>query len=86
MPLSIPASAACPVNGSGQVLGEEAMHQKFQAMAQGRTDYVVDAFPVHTEKFGTMLCLAGTEEAIYVTREQAKTFFGLVEPANGDKP
>lgn len=62
------------------------MHQKFQAMAQGRTDYVVDAFPIHNDEFGTMLTLAGTEEAIYVNREQAKTFFGLVEPGAEDKP
>jgi hypothetical protein len=35
------------------------------------------------------MTICATEEAVYITREQAKAFFGLVEPLPfnaGDKP
>lgn len=56
------------------------MHQPFQAMAQGEHDYSVDVFPIAHPTYGTLMVIGAQEGAIYITREQAKEFFGLVEP------
>jgi hypothetical protein len=53
------------------------LHGEFPAMAQGRTDYTLPAFPTTNNEFGTMLTIAATEEAVYVTKAQAMAFFGL---------
>lgn len=55
----------------------EAAYAPFKAMAQGRVDFEVDAIYVNTNDYGPLMALAGTEECIYVTREQAKRFFGF---------
>jgi hypothetical protein len=51
---------------------------EFKAMAQGRTDYIVDVFLTNT-LHGKFMTIAGTEEAIYISKEQAKAFFDLIE-------
>lgn len=56
------------------------MHQQFLAMAQGKNDYSVHAFPTTSKEFGTMITLGAEEGAIYITKAQAMEFFGLVEP------
>lgn len=48
-------------------------------MVQGRCDYSIDAIPVNGKLYGTLMCICADEGAIYVTKEQAKEFFGLVD-------
>lgn len=55
------------------------INQEFRALAQGRCDYVVNVISNHTQ-VGHFMTICATEEAIYISREQAKAFFGLVEP------
>lgn len=43
-------------------------------------DYALEALAVYTKDDGVILAIASEEGPIYVTREQAKAFFGLVEP------
>lgn len=50
---------------------------KFKAMAQGKADYEVEVIPVSDGKHGTMMCVCTEEGAIYITKEQAKGFFGF---------
>ena len=60
------------------------MYEEFQAMAQGKCDYTLPVIKTETTKFGPMMTIMATEEAIYITKEQAMEFFGLVDP--GDNP
>lgn len=55
--------------------GRPYKDQKISLHAGGRIDGRVEGF----EHMGT-LCLPGKDGAIFITREQAKEFFGLVEP------
>ncbi len=57
----------------------QAKGDSFIAIAQGACDYSVEVIPVgrEDEKFGQMMCLCTQEGAIYITKEQAKAFFGL---------
>lgn len=55
------------------------MHEQFDAMAQGRCDYTIQVIATSTPKFGTMMTICATEEAVYITKEQAMKFFGLVD-------
>jgi len=50
---------------------------EFKAMAQGRTDYIVDVFVTNT-RYGKFMTVGATEEAIYISKEQAMAFFNLV--------
>ncbi len=62
---------------------------EFTALAQGKTDYTVQVIHTNPESYGDLMTICATEEAVYITREQAKAFFGLVEPLPfnaGDKP
>ena len=52
----------------------------FLAMAQGRTDYVVNVICTRCSEHGELMTICATEEAVYITREPAKAFFGLVDP------
>lgn len=56
---------------------------KCRVMAQGATDYTLEAFAIggESEEHGRMLTIGAQEGAIYVTKEHAKAFFGLVEPS-----
>ena len=60
-----------------------AMYEKFEAMAQGKQDYSVPAFPVKTETYGTLLALGTPDAVLYITKEQAMNFFDLVEKPKG---
>ena len=53
---------------------------EFKAMAQGRCDYVVAVIHTNADKFGDMMTICATDEAVYITREQAVAFFGLIDP------
>lgn len=53
---------------------------EFTALAQGQTDYTVQVIHTNPEPYGDLMTICATEEAVYITREQAKAFFGLVEP------
>jgi hypothetical protein len=55
------------------------MYEDFEAMAQGACDYRVAVIETSTEEFGSMMTICATEEAVYITKEQAMKFFGLVE-------
>ena len=55
-------------------------HKEFKALAQGKSDYEVEVIPIKSNgRFGTMMCVCADEGAIYVTKQQAKEFFGLEE-------
>lgn len=56
-------------------------HQPFTAMAQGHTDYNVDVIAIDSRNYGMLMTICATEEAVYITKEQAMAFFDLV-PAN----
>lgn len=60
------------------------MFKSFTTSAQGANDFSVEVISV---KAGTeaMMAIMATTEAIYITREQAMEFFGLV-PAPAVKP
>jgi hypothetical protein len=53
--------------------------QPFMAMAQGEVDYAVKVIPMKSEQYGDLMVVMATEEAVYVTKDQAKRFFNLVE-------
>jgi hypothetical protein len=53
---------------------------EFRALAQGKCDYVVEVILTKTERFGEMMTVCATEEAVYVSKAQVMAFFGLVEP------
>lgn len=59
----------------------EKPYLPFFAMAQGKTDYTVEALNING-----MLTLCATEEAVYVTKQQAMAFFGLIDPAALSQP
>ena len=46
--------------------------RRFKALAQGKTDYTVEV-----DEVNGMMCVMATEEAVYITREQAVRFFSL---------
>ena len=50
----------------------------FEAMDQGVVDYTVDVIPVNGVA-GTIMGLPTEEGCVYITKEQAKDFFGLTE-------
>lgn len=51
----------------------------FKALAQGKCDYVVDVIHTNTERYGHMMTICASDEAVYVTKAQAMAFFGLIE-------
>jgi hypothetical protein len=57
---------------------KRVVSKKFKAMAQGRVDYSVDVIPVESNgNFGTMMGICTEEGAVYITKQQAKEFFGF---------
>lgn len=53
-------------------------YQSFQAMAQGAmVDGSVEVFPINSNNHGTMMCIGTEFGPVYITKEQAKTFFDL---------
>lgn len=58
---------------------EKNPDDEFYAMAQGVADYNLPVIRIPHEKYGDMLTIMATEEAIYITKEQAMKFWGLVE-------
>jgi hypothetical protein len=53
--------------------------QPFMAMAQGVVDYAVEVVPMKSEQYGDLMAVIATAEAVYITKDQAKRFFNLVE-------
>lgn len=51
----------------------------FKALAQGEVDYAVDVIHTRLPGQGDRMTICAQEGAIYITREQAKAFFGLTE-------
>ncbi len=49
----------------------------FKAMAHSRGDYTVDVIKTESKFFGNMMTILATEEAIYITKDQASEFFGF---------
>lgn len=49
-------------------------YQDFVADAQGATDYTVEVFAVNQK-----MVIATSDGAVYITKEQAMNFFGLVD-------
>lgn len=51
----------------------------FMAMTQDQfLSGLTEVFAVHTNKFGILMCIGSEEGVTYITREQAKAFFGFV--------
>ena len=57
-------------------------HGNFMALAQGKCDYVLEVRHTKPERYGDMMTICATEEAVYITKQQAMAFFGLVEPTS----
>ena len=55
------------------------MGTELYVMAQGKHDYELPAIRINSEKHGDMMVIMSEEGAIYVTKEQAMKFWGLVE-------
>jgi len=51
----------------------------FEAMYQGRADGTQEVFPSTAEGYGLMMCTGSQDGVVYITREQAKAFFGFSE-------
>lgn len=56
-----------------------SMHKEFLAMAQGIVDFSVQVFPSYVEEYGTMMVIPTSDGFVYITKEQARVFFGLTE-------
>lgn len=81
--LAITQSSAEPATAAEPPL----RYQPFDVLAQGRQDYALPGFAIETREQGTMLVVGATEEAVYLSKEQAKTFFGLIDnPAYDGQP
>ena len=59
-----------------------APYQPFSVMAQSEIDYDLPVICTEAALYGKMLTICTPDAAIYVTREQAKEFFGLAEKPN----
>jgi len=55
------------------------METVMYVMAQGKVDYELEVIRVYTKQSGDMMTIVTEEGAIYVTKEQAMKFWGLVE-------
>lgn len=53
-------------------------HIGFSAQAQSDHDFIVDVIPVRFQGEETQMAICASQEAIYITKEQAMQFFGLV--------
>lgn len=51
----------------------------FEAMYQGRADGIQEVFPSIADGYGLMMCTESQDGVVYITREQAKAFFGFSE-------
>ena len=61
------------------------MHKPFLAQTQGIVDYSTDVIPVDPYCDGNVLMtICAIEGAIYITKQQAMNFFGLIDPTNTD--
>lgn len=55
----------------------EGKHGAFRCLAQGACDYSLDVMSGDTKDYGIMMIIGATEEAVYISREQAAVFFGF---------
>jgi hypothetical protein len=55
------------------------MHEEFLAIAQGIADGIVPVFAIESENFDTLMTIGTEDGYIYITKEQARVFFGLTE-------
>lgn len=56
-----------------------APYKPFELMAQGRCDFLVEAFPTKLGENDIALYIDTSEGAVYITKEQAMRFFNLKE-------
>lgn len=56
---------------------EKCKEEEFYVMAQGVVDYSLPVIRMGHDVYGDMLTIMATEEAIYVTKEQAMEFWNL---------
>lgn len=56
------------------------MHFPFNALAQGKHDYQIAVIKTIGNDGVPYMTVCATEEAVYITKEQAMKFFGLVDP------
>ena len=67
---------------------KELIHQPFKALAQGEQgDYSIPVIPVrlvskdNPVQVEPIMSICSQQGPIYISKEQAMTFFGLVEPS-----
>lgn len=61
-------------------IAEINKYQSFMATQQGPFgDWLVEVFGVINENRGTMMCVPTEQGPVYITKQQAMDFFGLVE-------
>lgn len=58
---------------------EKNKDDEFYVMAQGVVDYSLPVIRMKHDEYGDMLTIMATEEAIYITKEQAMKFWNLVD-------
>lgn len=61
------------------IVEAQARHQPFMAMAQGKFDYSVEVIHQDIAPYGPLMVVCATEEAVYITKQQAMDFFCLVD-------
>ena len=52
-------------------------HEEFKAVCQGEVDWTVQVVHGNMKDLGHCMVIGTEEGAIYITKEQAKIFFGL---------
>lgn len=52
-------------------------HSEFNIICQGSVDFALPVIPVNLKEYGIVMCVVTKEGALYITKEQAKEFFGL---------
>jgi hypothetical protein len=62
-----------------------SLYEDFWCDAQGRCDFKLPVFSVN-HKDGKLMTIAAEECAIYITKEQAMAFYGLVEAGKTSVP
>lgn len=55
------------------------MYETFHALAQGKTDYILEVVYTNPYTIGPAMTVMASAEAVYITKEQAMKFFNLVE-------
>lgn len=56
------------------------VHGSFRCLAQGVGDYSLEVMAGDTKDYGVMMIIGASEEAVYISKQQAAAFFGFSQP------